>query len=262
LTHHTARIFEHFAVRASEACLGGVEAQVGSFLKSTAPAAAAQSVTGIAFTPAAILLASVQNVSGAPGTYDARFGLGAATALQQGSTSFQDTNGMSATQVNEVDSTTLAFQQVDNSMAGVDAGGTLTSLDTTGFTLTWSPNEAGPCEIEYVALAVPAPDAGAPDAGSIDGGAPDAGVADSGIAARHVGIGCDCSAVAGWTALPWIWLLARPRRPRRAAAPSDIAIAVSSREGLTRPRETARLGGWRTTPSRRARCRGASRSRS
>lgn len=120
--------------------LKGGSHKVGSFNKSTGAAPDAQSVTGIGFTPKAVVLASDQRVGSGSSSNHNRFGLGASDGSNQYAMAWSDTHGVSPTNIASYQ-TAKAFIKADNNTRTLDA---LANLSTTsdGFDLTWTPNDA------------------------------------------------------------------------------------------------------------------------
>jgi hypothetical protein len=134
--------------------LAGLNVHAGSFNKSTAAAPASQPVTGIGFQPAAVLLASFEDVTQASPVANNRLGVGAADGTTQGSSGIYDQNGVAPTVTESIQPITQQiFMKVNTSASSTDAQGTLTSLDAGGFTVSWSPNDAVATEFLYLAFA-------------------------------------------------------------------------------------------------------------
>ena len=140
------------AYRVLSLALRGLEANAGSFSKATAAAPASQAVTGVGFRPRALLLSSFQGIAQASPVAHARFGLGATDGTTEGSSAFQDSNGAEPASVDGIDKTSKLFLKVDNATPSIDAEADLTSLDSDGFTLRWSGNDAVAAELLYLAL--------------------------------------------------------------------------------------------------------------
>jgi peptidase C25-like protein len=133
--------------------LAGLNATVGSFNKSVAAATATQAITGVGFKPGAVLLASAQDVTQAAAVAQARFGLGASDGTTEGAATFEATDAAAISDVTATDSTAKAFVKIDNTTSTVNAQADLASMDTDGFTLSWTTNDAVATEILYLALA-------------------------------------------------------------------------------------------------------------
>jgi hypothetical protein len=140
------------AGQAISLALRGVQASVGSLAKTTAAATASQAVTGVPFKPVAVLLATVQATASTSVAAHARYGIGAGTASTDGASAFQDTDAISPTSVDGVDRTTKGIVKVNNNTPSVDAEADMASLDTAGFTLSWTTNDAVATEVCYLAL--------------------------------------------------------------------------------------------------------------
>ena len=114
-----------------------------------------QSIAGMAFTPGAVLLTSVQLRQSVAGpTTESRLGLGAAdSALHQGSSAIADQDNVATTNVWGTDTTTSAFVKSDNATGAIDAQAVAASFETDGFTLDWTTNDAvANTRIFYLAL--------------------------------------------------------------------------------------------------------------
>jgi hypothetical protein len=135
--------------------LRGLQASVGSFNKATGAATATQNVTGIPFRPRLVFLAGDQNTSTTSVVANARLGLGASYVTAEGAIATQDADGQDTTSVDGVDSTSKAYIKVNNDSQTTDAQADLSSLDTAGFTLDWTTNDAVATEILYLALSTP-----------------------------------------------------------------------------------------------------------
>src|SRR5262245_14131220 len=133
--------------------LAGLNATVGSFNKSTAAATANQALTGVGFKPGAVFLASAQDITQATAVAHARFGLGASDGTTGGAATFEATDAIANSDVNSTDLTTKAFVKIDNTTSTVNAQADITSMDSDGFTLSWTTNDAVATEILYLALA-------------------------------------------------------------------------------------------------------------
>ena len=132
--------------------LKGVQANAGTFNKTTSAATASQSVTGVPFRPRVVLFASAQDVSRTTAQSSARLGIGASNVSTEGGIAMQDTNGLSTTSVDGVDSSTKAFTKVNNNTQSTDAAVDVSSLDTAGFSLSWTTNDAVATEMLFLAL--------------------------------------------------------------------------------------------------------------
>lgn len=135
-------------------CLKGIRAKAGSWNKAVGAGPAADAVTGVGFTPGALILASFQNITASTGQAHARMGLGAGSAAGAVEASaFSSTDNLATTSTDGLDDTALIFEKIDNDTQTEDATATLTSLDSDGFTLSWATNDAVATEMLYLALA-------------------------------------------------------------------------------------------------------------
>jgi Peptidase family C25/Concanavalin A-like lectin/glucanases superfamily/Domain of unknown function (DUF2341)/Propeptide_C25 len=112
-----------------------------------------QSVSSVGFSPDAMLLASFQDVAQASPVAQARLGVGAMDAsFNQGASAVADRDAVSPTSVQGIDKTSRAFMKVDNNSSTVDAEAVPYSMDSDGFTLDWTTNDAVGTQILYLAL--------------------------------------------------------------------------------------------------------------
>jgi len=137
--------------------LAGVKAKVGTFLKSTGAAPSSQSITSPGFRPSVLLLSSYQSAAqtGAVHIGHARHGLGATDGTHEGSSALAIADNVTPANVNGVDKVSKVFMKVDNTTMTIDAEADLTSFDSSGFTLSWTTNDAVATEICFVALGAP-----------------------------------------------------------------------------------------------------------
>ena len=132
--------------------LKGINASVGSFNKTTGVATAAQSIGGVGFTPGLVLLTSVQNTTQSTPQTQTYFGIGASDGTNQGSTALYDANNVSTSNVGDIDNTTNIFMKVNNSTPTLNAEAGLTGMNSNGFALNWTTNDAVATEILYLAF--------------------------------------------------------------------------------------------------------------
>jgi hypothetical protein len=132
--------------------LKGVQAQAGVFNKTTSAATASQPVSGVAFRPRVVLLAGVQDTTRTVASAHTRFAVGASDVTTEGAIAIHDDDGEDTSSVDGVHSTTKAYVKLNNDAQTTDAAADLTSLDTDGFTLSWTTNDAVATEIFYLAL--------------------------------------------------------------------------------------------------------------
>ena len=144
------------ATQVMSLALRGVNAHAGSFSKSTNTGVpVSQPVTGSTFAPSVVLLSSVQDVAqaGTP-TVQNRVGIGAASATAEGSSAVADLDAAATMSTQGIDKTSKAFMKVNNATSTIDAEADLASMDTDGFTLSWTTNDAVATEILYLAFGV------------------------------------------------------------------------------------------------------------
>lgn len=150
--------------------LKGVTAKAGNFNKSTAAAPASQAVTGIGFQPRAVMLSSFQDVAQANAVNESRFGIGASDATSDASSAYIDANNVTTTITKGIDKTSKVFVKVNNNTPTIDAEANLTSMDSGGFTLNWTTNDAVATQLVYLALAPKVAAGETLDLGQLTGG--------------------------------------------------------------------------------------------
>lgn len=140
--------------------LRGINVKVGNFNKATGAAPATQSITGLGFQPQALFLHSFQDVAQANPVVNARLGWGAADGSIDGlgnpighSSAYAELDGVTPTNFAGIDKTTKAFMKVNNSTSTIDAEADIASIETNGFTLRWTTNDAVATQILYLAFA-------------------------------------------------------------------------------------------------------------
>jgi len=131
---------------------GLTNVKLNSFNKDTAAAPASQTVTGVGFTPSAVLLASSQTTAASPHD-NAAIGLGAATAAAEaGAISNFDEDANTTTHADGRDDDSNAFIVVNNNSSTIDALASFTAFTSDGFTLSWDTNDANAVPILYAAF--------------------------------------------------------------------------------------------------------------
>lgn len=127
--------------------------KVGSFAKSTGGAPASQAVTGVGFTPKALIMWT-SGATSADATHDGyTFGIGVAIASVYGSVSgaAQDNQDTTVTSRSTQPKALTIVQWGETTLAECN----LTSFDADGFTLSWTTNDANAYIINYMALGGP-----------------------------------------------------------------------------------------------------------
>ena len=150
--NHT--INDGFTARIFSLALRGVDVRAGNFTKTTTAAPAAQSVNA-GLQPQLVLFSSVQDVAATGLVTQARYGLGASDGTNEGSSAFQDQDGVGTSNVDGIDKTSKVFVKVNNATPTIDAEADLTGLTATGFDLNWTTNDAVATQILYLAFGVP-----------------------------------------------------------------------------------------------------------
>ncbi|CAB1057424.1 Beta-galactosidase (EC [Olavius sp. associated proteobacterium Delta 1] len=141
------------ASQVASLALQGIDIKAGSFAKSTGGAPASQGVTGVGFQPSLVLLASFMNTTQASPVVDSEFGVGASDGTSEGSAGLRDEDAQADTDTDGIDKTSKVLVKLDTTTSSIDAEADLTSLDSDGFTLNWTTNDATATEILYLALA-------------------------------------------------------------------------------------------------------------
>lgn len=134
--------------------LSGLKSKVGSFSKGTGGAPASQSVTGVGFTPVAVALSTFATTATTSITTSARHSFGAMDdAGNEASGAQSQTSGLNPGNQNISASSTKAIQVNDANAASSEAEADYTSMDSDGFTLSWSTNNGTAHQILYLAIA-------------------------------------------------------------------------------------------------------------
>jgi hypothetical protein len=145
------------AARAFSIAFKGLNSHTGSFNKTTSAAPASQTVTGIGFTPTFLMFSSFMDTAEATPVAEGRYGIGASDGTTEGSSTFQDTNGLGTTSVDSIDKTSKIFVKVDNNTPTINAEADFTSFNSDGFTVNWTTNDNVATQIVYFVLAPLAP---------------------------------------------------------------------------------------------------------
>lgn len=145
------------AYRVSYFALGGTDVKnvgTGTFVASTS--AGNQSITGVGFQPAAIVLFS-SNIQTAPPTAQAQFvtsfGFASGTT-QRGSISYGSIDNVTTTEAGKFSQTDACYVSI-TSGGVVDAEADLVSFDSDGFTINWSNPPTNANYIFYFAIKGP-----------------------------------------------------------------------------------------------------------
>ncbi len=141
------------ATQAVSLALRGVDSKLGSFNTVSGPSAI-QSITGVGFQPAAVMLGTWGSPASASVLDYARFALGASDGVEQGAIGIWQTS--SASTLNYGAQSTGRVVNKPGSAGVILSAATLSSLDSDGFTLNWSvldPAESD--QFFYLALAAP-----------------------------------------------------------------------------------------------------------
>jgi hypothetical protein len=131
--------------------LSGLRAGVGTFTKSTAVAPANQAVP-TSFTPSAVFLSSFQTGPQTAAVRESQcaWGIGASDGTHEGSSAIVSSDAVSPTVVVALDKTSKAF--IKMSAAQIEAEAHMASFDPSGFTLSWTANDAVAAEMCFLAL--------------------------------------------------------------------------------------------------------------
>ena len=112
-----------------------------------------QSVSGLGFTPEAVLFASVMDITRTVPVAEARLGFGAGDGTSEFTSSTQDQDAVATSRVRNFERSTKVFSKINNNTSTVDAEADLLGFNTDGFTLNWTTNDAVATEMLYVAFA-------------------------------------------------------------------------------------------------------------
>ena len=135
--------------------LAGIQASVGTFNKTTAPAttaAPASQAIATPFSPGAVFLSSYQigPQTAAVREAQASWAIGASDGTNEGSSAITAQDAASPTVVNALDKTSKAFLKM--SSPPVDAEADMASFDPSGFTLSWTTNDSLASQMCFLAL--------------------------------------------------------------------------------------------------------------
>lgn len=136
-------------------CLNVPHVAVGKFQKSTGTAPVSQSISGLGFSPTALLLFGDQfETNASPSATGAKLGIGGSDGTTSEAGAMEGPHGVVAASatVRGYDMTGAAYVKIDNNTGTIDAVATLSSFDAGGFTLNWTTNDAIATEISYIAL--------------------------------------------------------------------------------------------------------------
>jgi hypothetical protein len=141
--------------------IGGVNARVGSFLKTTNPVIVGQvnqPIAGVGFQPKCLLLAGPQYNGSLGGTItpDRKLGIGvASSSSSRCAQAITDGDNIATSISKRYTDSTKVYVKVDNNSATptIEAAADLGSFDSDGFTLAWTINDIGTApQIGYLAI--------------------------------------------------------------------------------------------------------------
>jgi len=138
--------------------LHNVNFKIGSFNKCSSSGGCSNqnAISGLGFQPGVVIMTSFQTTTSASPIANSMFGFGASDGTNEASSALTDADAVGTSSVWGIDSSTKAFTKVNNvgtaSVAPtVDAQGDVT-MNSGGFTVTWSANDTATTEILYLAL--------------------------------------------------------------------------------------------------------------
>ena len=134
-------------------CLKGFNMKVGTFNKSTGGAPASQAVTGVGFKPDVLLFFQACATAFGSITNHIKNGFGLADVDSEFAIHLNSENSVTPSDVDGLVKTDKCLVVADNHTQTIDAEADLTSLDTDGFTLNWTTNNATAYKIPYLAFA-------------------------------------------------------------------------------------------------------------
>jgi len=141
------------AMQVSTLCLSGIEVKIGNFTKTTNVSVPVdQAVTGLGFQPLALMFIHAVST-----VYDAiavnlRAGLGIADIDTEFAVHYNDNHGADPTDTDDLVKTDKCLVLSANIPSTIIAEADLKTLDSDGFTLTWTTNNALANKIVYLAL--------------------------------------------------------------------------------------------------------------
>ena len=109
-------------------------------------------MSGVGFRPIGLMLASNNLVTGTGISSDARLTFGAGDTTTEGTTWWADEDNQNTMDTNEITKTDKAFVHASEADASILSEADPKSVDSDGFTLTWTTNNSTAVEILYVAF--------------------------------------------------------------------------------------------------------------
>ncbi len=139
--------------------LRGVGLKAGKFAKSTGAAPASQAITGLGFKPVAVQLYSLNTASMTDGTLvnSARLSVGATDGTAEEATFLSEEDNQATMDLDSVAVSDKCIVINGANDAVADAVADISSMDSGGFTLSWSTNNATAHDIWYLAIGSAAP---------------------------------------------------------------------------------------------------------
>jgi hypothetical protein len=125
--------------------------KVGTFNKSTAAATASQAVTGVGFTPKALILyCTAETAEGFAANLAMSIGMTSGATQSSSTSSWSQDNVATTAAGSEVRPKVLTITVASTGAAVAECD--LTSFDSDGFTLSWTTNNASAYKIHYIAF--------------------------------------------------------------------------------------------------------------
>ena len=127
--------------------------KVGTFTKITSAAPVDQAITGVGFTPKALILFSTQSTSEDTAAGGQAFAMGASDGTDERSIWAGSADAVSVSDANRyANDAKVVCLRSPNSGGALQAEADLKSFDADGFTLTWTTNDANAFTIKYIAI--------------------------------------------------------------------------------------------------------------
>lgn len=133
-------------------CIKGVNAKAVSFNKTTSAAPVTQAITGVGFRPGMLLMRTFSQPAGTGGVANSRMATGISDTVNEWSMALSNTDVTSPQVARGIMSITKGIVTCNNSTIAFDAAADVQSMDSDGFTLNWTTNDANAHEILALAL--------------------------------------------------------------------------------------------------------------
>lgn len=141
------------AIEVSSICIVGLSSvRLGTFNKATAAAPTTNAISGIGIAPDGVFLVSVGQTTSGTVNASARLSLGAGDNTNDMGIAYSGQDASATPVRTTVLQGCASAIKINNDTSTIDAMGYISSLDATGFTVTWDINDAVATEWFYLAV--------------------------------------------------------------------------------------------------------------